>query len=444
MHDSRDDLDRQIALFRHGVLGDLVHRAPNEPGLYKQLEERAARTYVIPGTLRTRVAAETIRGWLRDYRCGGFDALVPKRRSDAGAVRKIPAHVADVLVSIKDDNPELSVVQVIESARARDEVAPDLPLPHSTVHRLLRRTGVMAKKPGESAFEPKDRRRFSYTRAGELWMSDVMHGPAVLTHGRRKRKTYLIAFIDDATRVVPHAAFALGENTASFMPVLKQALLRRGIPKRLFVDNGAAYRAQHLQLVTARLGTTLIHARPRDAAAKGKQERWFRTVRMQLLPRLTEADTKSLEALNRRLRVYIEQEYHQNPHRGLDGDTPLQRWASCADDVRWAGPEIDLEHLFLHEARRKVRKDRTVSLDGHVYEVDAMLVGETVTLRYDAERLGRPIEVWHRDRHVHDARVVDTHANCFVKRNRESRNDSVGIKLSGARSQGPDAAEEVV
>jgi hypothetical protein len=252
-------------------------------------------------------------------------------------------------------------------------------------------------------------------------MSDVMHGPAVMVAGRQKRKTYLIAFIDDATRVVPFAAFALSENTAAFLPVLKLAIMRRGVPKRLFVDNGAAYRSHHLALVCAKLGITLIHARPFAPQSKGKQERWFRTVRMQLLTRLTEGDTSSLETLNRKLWAYVEGEYHQAPHRGLDEETPLDRWAKRADEVKYLDGKVDLDDFFLTEARRKVAKDRTVSLAGLVYEVDASLVGETVTLRYEAgPAQSRTVQVWHDGAKVHDAKVVDVYANCFVKRDRPS------------------------
>ena len=102
-------------------------------------------------------------------------------------------------------------------------------------------------------------------------MSDVMHGPPV-SDGRRRRKTYLVAFIDDATRVVPFAAFAFSENTAVFLPVFKQAILRRGLPARLYVDNGANYRSRQLALVCAKLGVALIHARPYQPAGKGKSK----------------------------------------------------------------------------------------------------------------------------------------------------------------------------
>jgi hypothetical protein len=248
-------------------------------------------------------------------------------------------------------------------------------------------------------------------------MSDVMHGPAVVVGHRRKQKTYLIGLLDDATRVVPYCAFALSENTAAFLPVLKSAVMRRGVPKRLYVDNGAVFRSHHLALVCAKLGVTLIHARPYQPQGKGKQERFFRTVRMRLLPTLTTADLSSLEALNRRLWAWIEGEYHQSPHRGLDETTPLDAWAMRSGDVRVPGPEVDLREMFLFEQKRRVQRDRTVSLDGLLYEVDATLVGEVVVLRYDPTKRGAPLDVWHGGKMVHTARVVDTYANCFVKRN---------------------------
>jgi transposase InsO family protein len=320
---------------------------------------------------------------------------------------------------IKEDKPALSVRMVIEAARASKEVPADVELAPATVHRLLSRAGLMDRRPAEPT--SNDRRRFSFEKAGELWMSDVMHGPAVTVEGKRKRKTYLISFLDDATRVIPYAAFALGENVACFLPVFEQAIRRRGIAKRLYVDNGAAYRSHHLSLVCAKLGVTLIHARPYQPQGKGKKERWYREVRRQCLGTLNEQDTTSLEALNRKLWSWVEGEYHQAPHKGLDGETPLDRWARVSDEVRLPESGLDLAALFLFEEKRKVHKDRTVSLRGVVYEVDAALVGETVTLRFDPSRVGKPVEIWFKGRKVALARRVDAYANCFVKRNNEIR-----------------------
>jgi len=433
--DTKDHDNKQrneVALFRYGVIADLLHVPRGKRGLGELIAKKAERDHQIPGSRRCRVAPETIRDWLKAYRRGGFDALVPKPRRDQGQARVIPQPVADLLCTIKEDKPALSVRMVIQEACASGEVPAELELAPATVHRLLSRAGLMERRPDEPT--SNDRRRFSFAKAGELWMSDVMHGPTVVVDGKRKRKTYLISLIDDATRVIPYAAFALGENVGCFLPVFEQAVRRRGIPLRLYVDNGAAYRSQHLSLVCAKLGVTLIHARPYKPQGKGKQERWHREVRRQCLGTLGEQDTASLDALNRRLWAWIEGEYHQAPHKGLDGETPMDRWAQVSDEVRLPGPDVDLGALFLFEEKRKVHKDRTVSLRGVVYEVDAALVGETVTLRFDPARLGKPVEVWSKGRKVAIARQVDVYANCFVKRDNETRS---ALRVEGDAAEAP-------
>jgi putative transposase len=341
---------KALALFRYGLIAEFVHLPAGSRGLYTRLREKARHEHTIPGSTRTRVAAETLRHWLSEYRRGGFDALLPKGRSDRGRPRALPQAVADALLTLKDEQPGLSIPQLIRAALDSGAAPADLHIPPSTVHRLLSRAGLMHKQSPEQ--NAQDRRRFAFAHAGELWMSDVMHGPSVALPGRGRRKCYLIAFLDDATRVVPYCAFTLSENTAAFLPVFKQALMRRGIPQRLYVDNGANFRSQHLALVCAKLGIALIHARPYQPQGKGKMERWFRTARSQLVNRLSSADTESLQALNRRLWAWVEGEYHQAPHRGLEEQTPLDRWAMSADQVRLPGPHIDLDSLFLIEVKR--------------------------------------------------------------------------------------------
>ncbi|HET6829542.1 MAG TPA: DDE-type integrase/transposase/recombinase [Ramlibacter sp.] len=420
-----------VALFRYGLIAEAVLQPIGADGLYALLREKAAADYSIPGSTRTRVAVETLRHWLKAYRRGGFDALLPKPRADRGRSRALPQALADALLSLKEDQPHLSVPQLIAAVR-QQHPDPTPSLAPSTVHRLLQRAGLM--QPPPAAPSGNDRRRFAFAQPGQLWMSDVMHGPSVRIPELRgpdslvRRKTYLIAFLDDATRVVPYCAFALAESTQAFLPVFKQALLRRGLPQRLYVDNGANYRSQHLALVCARLGVALIHARPYQPQGKGKQERWFRTVRERFLATLGPADTDSLERLNQRLWAWVEGEYHHSPHRGLDGRTPLDCWALAEAAPQPPGPQLDLDALFLFEARRRVQRDRTVSLAGTLYEVDAALVGQTVTLRYDpAAPPARGIQVWHEGRQVEQARPLDAYANCFVRRHRPTQ----GIQAEG-------------
>ncbi len=405
--------DEAVALFRYGLIADLLHLPPGHRRLQAQLREKADREYEIPGSARRRVAAETLRDWLYAYRRGGFDALKPRPRRDIGQARALPQAVADQLCALKEAHPAFSVAMLIATARQQQLVPPEIVLAPATVHRLLSRQGLMARPTTEPT--TKDRRRFAFDTPNELWMSDVMHGPSVLDpDDRRRHKTYLIALLDDATRIIPAAAFARSETVAAFLPVFERAIRRRGLPKRCFVDNGAAYRSRHLALVCAKLGVTLIHARPFQPQAKGKLERWFRTVRGQLLPTLTDADTRDLEALNRRLWAWIEEEYHYAPHRGLAGVTPIDRWATTSAHIQL--PTSDLSEVFLFEEKRKVQQDRTVSLHGVAYEVDAALVGETVTLRYDPARATRGVQVLFPGHPVVTAKPVDAYANCFVRR----------------------------
>ena len=410
-----EELRKAVALFRYGLIADVLRLPPGSREIRRTLHEKAQRTYTIPGTRRTRVAVETMRDWLSLYRNGGFEALYPKTRADRGRPRRMPPELAELLVSLKTEQPARSVKALIEAAR---EGGVDHRLAPSTVHRLLAREGLLDKRLGEPV--ATDRRRFAFRHAGELWMSDVMHGPKV-SDGRRRRKTFLIAFIDDATRVIPFAAFAYAENTTAFLPVFKHAIARRGLPARLYVDNGANFRSQQLALVCAKLGIALIHARPYQPAGKGKIERWFRTVRAAWLAHLSAEATESLETLNRTLWAWVEGEYHLSPHRGLDGRTPLDQWALAGENVRYPDPGLDLDDLFLFEAKRRVMKDRTVSLHARLYEVDAVLVGQTVTLRYDPHAPpSRPIEVVHDGNGAGRATRLDAYANTAVKRDRPS------------------------
>ena len=176
--------ETQVALFRYGLVADCVQLQKGKGNdLTRKLAEKASQHYAIPQSRRTKVAVETMRDWIAAYRSGGFDALKPKKRKDAGSARKLPQEVLDRLIAYKDEHPLFTVPMVIDAVRAELRLDPQqLLLPLSTVHRVLSRAGVMHKRPSDPT--SLDHRRFSYELAGELWMSDVMHGPAVFVDGR--------------------------------------------------------------------------------------------------------------------------------------------------------------------------------------------------------------------------------------------------------------------
>ena len=188
-------------------------------------------------------------------------------------------------------------------------------------------------------------------------------------------------------------------------------------------DNGSAYRSRHLSLVCAKLGVALIHARAFQPAGKGKIERFFRTLRAGWLRHLGDDVLDNLQTLNSSLWAWIEGEYHNSPHRGLEeGRTPLEQWALASADVRYPDATLDLDDLFLFEVKRRVYKDRTVSLNGRVYEVDALLVGQNVILRYDpAAPPSRPLDVVHDGKPAGKATALDAYANTAVRRTYPAR-----------------------
>lgn len=434
MTDTGDDSRRDVALFRCGLIADLPLLPAGSREIAAGLRDRAARDHAIPGTRRTRVGERTMRDWMRLYRSGGFDALLPKRRRDGGRPRRLTVDAAEALIAAKRENPAFSVRDAIARVREDGEVPADMPLPPSTVHRLLSREGLTG---GGAAAAPQDRRRFERPNAGDLWMSDVMHGPKCGDGRGRRRKAYPVAFIDDCSRVIPHAAFAFSGNTAAFLPVFRTALLKRGFPERPYVDNGANFRSRHLALACARLGVVPIHARPYRAAGKGKTGRWFRTVRQSVLARRGDGDTRDIGALNRRLHAWIEGGYHMRPHRGLGGMTPLDRWSATAGDVRYPDPRLDLDDLFPFEARRRVARDRTVSLRSRLHGVDPALVGETVTLRFDPAAPARPLKVVHDGGDAGLATPLDAHANAAVRRggDRDGRVSPIAFRDLGGNGE---------
>ena len=306
MSSTDEERRRAVALFRHGVIAVVLCEPLEHAGALIRLQ--SGKVWAIPGSRRTRVGETTIRDWIRRYEEQGFEGLLPKYRRDRAKPRRMPPEAIEVVLSIKGETPELSVRQVIKRARASGEIPADVPLPPSTLHRLFTREGLMVR---EQAGAAQDLRRFEFPFAGDCWQSDSMHGPAARDENGRMRKTYLLVTLDDATRVVPYASFGFSENAAAFMLVFREAVFRRGIPRRLYVDQGACFRSQQLALVCAKLGVALIHARAFHPAGKGKVERFLRSVRTGFLPLLTEEDLRSLETLNRRFWTWLDGEYHQ-------------------------------------------------------------------------------------------------------------------------------------
>lgn len=368
------------ALFRLSVLGSLVSRERLERGeLQHIIRELAGREYTIPGSHRRQVSEKTIAAWFYAYRRAGLEGLTPKIRHDRGQSKLAPA-IQEAILAAKRENPRRSIRQIRRLLESAGRVAHGS-LSRSAIHRLLQQHGL--SRSSGSASEPEEKRSFVAESAGAIWYGDVMHGPRVPVNGQM-RKTYLVSIIDDASRLVAHNAFCLGETALDIEGILKQALLKRGVPIKFVVDNGAAYRAGTLQSICVRLGIQLIYCRPYSPTAKGKLERWHRTCRDQFLSELDERHIRDLADLNARLWAWVEQIYHKTPHSGLCGVTPLVRYQQDLPKIRSLGTKAaQLDALFFHRIKRFVRKDGTVSYQGTRFEVAYELSGKTVQLVVD-------------------------------------------------------------
>ncbi len=371
-----------MALFRSNVLGSLISRDRLERGELKStIKQLASRSYDIPGSSNSHLGEKTIEGWYYAWRRGGMDALTPKPRSDRGQ-SKLPPELQEAIIATKRENPRRSIDRVIRLLERRGKVAAG-ELKRSTVHRMLLAQGL--SRPSGAACEPEEHRAYEAEYAGDIWYGDVMHGPRV-PMGGKLRKAYLVSLMDDASRLITHSAFCPGETALDIEAVLKQAVLKRGLPKKLVIDNGAAYRAKTLQALCARLSIHLIYCRPYAPEGKGKLERWHRTFRDHFLSELDHSRLSDLNDLNARLWAWLEQVYHQTPHRGhgLDGETPLRRYQRDLPRMRTLGSMAgQIDELFHHRVMRKVRKDGTVSYQGKRFEVPYELSGKQVVLVVD-------------------------------------------------------------
>ena len=214
----------------------------------------------------------------------------------------------------------------------------------------------------------------------------MLHGPQIPTP-RGMRKTYLVSLLDDASRLITHCAFCLGETAVDVEGVLKDAILKRGIPKKLIVDHGAAYKAESLQGICARLQVRLIYCPVREPEGKGKLERYHRFFRQTFLNELDIKGIKNLGDLNARLWAWVETVYHQRAHGGLeDKMTPLERWRQDLFRIRQLGTQAAIiDDIFYHRVLRLVRKDGAVSWEGKLFEVPYELSGKKIQLVFDPQ-----------------------------------------------------------
>lgn len=371
---------REIALFRYSLIAPLINSTYTQATAKEYLEEITARKFDSPKGLKDEFAPATVKEWLRLYRKHGLDGLYPRSRSDKGRSRVLTKEAREFTLKRKLERPSRTAKSIYHELIARGYMAYD-EVSLSTVQRFLINNRALIANTTKV-----DRRAFEFEYPNECWQSDISVGPYLTIDGR-KRRTYIIAFIDDSSRIILHCEAFYADNLLSLLTTFKKAVTKRGIPKKLFVDNGKVYRSGQMQFICASLGTILCFAKPYSPESKGKIERWFRTMQDQWMSVIDWAEFTSLEHLNEHLHRYAES--YNNTHHSSIGQKPIDKFMAYVDEIKFITSRQEISNIFLYRVTRRVKKDATISMNSIQFEVPQEYVGESINVRYDPTDLSK-------------------------------------------------------
>jgi putative transposase len=384
---------------------------------HERIHNVAAMTFLDEEGNSRRFTWRTIQTWFYRYKNHGITGMTNHSRKDKGQTRKVmPEELLEALNAAKPHfhNQCANKRALFRFCIEKSLLDPDR-IAQTTFYRFIRDYNLLAADESDS----KPRLAFSMKYANQLWQADTMFGPYVdtgMSLGRKQAK--LIAFIDDASRVLCHGEFFFEENVDTLVKAFRAAFYKRGIPEQLLVDNGSIYCSQEITLICARVGCILRHTAVRDAAAKGKIERFFRRVRDQFL--VKKLDLASLETLNRQFTHWVENDYNARPHDAI-GMKPIDRFGIDLARLRFLPPSEHNDELFYAEADRKVKKDNTFSFAGRRYETPVDLRNQKIQLRFDRRRLhSTAVIIYHKGQRMGTARLLDAVANGLQRRKEQS------------------------
>ena len=356
----------EIALKRYNVIAPLLidpERYPSNREFFRMQGHKLHEEGV------TTIHARTIERWYYQFKKGGFDALKPQTRVDFGKPRK-GKDVIDQIIILKRNYPRLSATGILKMLRESGVTKDQISL--STVNRVV--NSIPKEKMN---VEPMY--RYELEHINEVWCGDSSHGP-YLYKDKTKVKLYIIALIDDASRLITAARIFEADNTINLLSTMKLAVSKYGKPKRFNFDNGSNYKNAQINIVTARLGVGVHYCRPYNPEAKAKIERWFKTLKSQWMSTLNYSEFHSVEEYQISLNEYVNA-YNNNIHSSLNGLTPMQRYLKEVELVKKID-EYSLEKDFLFEIERRVSIDNIVVIDNKEYEVPAVYSSKKVKIKY--------------------------------------------------------------
>jgi transposase InsO family protein len=415
-----DEKQREkIALFRYSVIGSLACAELMHGELKRRIRELSTCSYIIPNSRRKKVHAGTIAQWLRYYRKNGIEGLKPKPRSDHGAIRGVPAVIGKAIIEKRIECPRMPLRLVLRKLHMEKDM-PTLQIPLSTAYRYVR-THLPSRPVPVTGREQK---RFSHRYPNDCWQGDTMHGIYIRDEqDGRSKKTYLIAFIDDATRLIVGARFFFSETVQHVKEVIREAVMTYGVPAKLYLDNGRNFCAEDIEIGCAAMRCALIHTTAYYPEGKGKIERFFRTVRDSFITGLS--TIHSLTDLNEAFDAWLQHEYNRHPHSGIDGAVPLDTFLKNAQNrLRRLPASIDPAELFCRKEARQVAKDATFRINNILYETEEHLIGRKVNVFFDRDDPLKKVKVFDGSLYVHTVKPIDYIANSQARRREITNNDN--------------------
>lgn len=367
-----------VAIFRAMVIGPVVQRSFSHGELAAGLRELSEQRFRPPEATSTRTySVATLERWVYAYRADGLTGLRPRPRSDRGFGQELPDELRELLLDIRREYPNASVPLIRQSLIDEGRMEPEL-VSEPTLRRLYAAHGLSRRAVRPDGGD-KMRRRWQAEQPGAIWHGDVCH----VTHidiGGLTSPVRVHGLLDDASRDVIALEAHRTEKEVDMLGLLVDALRRHPRPDSLYLDNGSTYRGEILQTVCARLGISLLHAKPYDPQARGKMERFWRTLREGCLEYIH--IVASLADVNEELQAWVEKRYRRTPHSSLFGKSPAKVYAARPAD---RGPidEATLREALTIRSRRRVSGDNVLSLDGFAWELDqGFLAGQLVTVAH--------------------------------------------------------------
>lgn len=403
----KSEKQQEIALMRYGAIAPLVsgldENYPSKTAFYTEISNKGI---VGPDGRVHHYAPATIEKWYLDYQNHGFDALVPKSRADAGMSRKLDDDLQERIRYFKTNYPRMSATAIYRQLKTDGSII-NGQVSESTICRFVNQLqNELRQTPN------RDMRRYERPHINEVWCGDSSVGPRLTDKDGKKHRIYIIVLIDDASRFITGVDIFYNDNFVNLMSVMKSAVSKYGRPKVLNFDNGKSYKNRQMELLAARIGTTLSYCQPYTPTGKAKIERWFRTLKDQWMAGLDMQDFHSLDELRGSLYSYV-QRYNQTPHASLRGMSPQDRFFSEPEQIRRLSAD-DIGKDFLLEIERRVSADCVIVIDQIEYEVDYRFARQRIRLRYSPDM--KDIFVIETDGALTPIRLLNKTENALIKR----------------------------